>query len=77
MIKDSQGKEMIDFWDYMHKKVKITLKDGENYIGYPFGFSTWADSGIGQDVIDVKCNDGFSYGFGRDEILSIEELKED
>ncbi len=34
MIQDSQGKEMIDFWDYMDKKVKITLKDGKIFIGY-------------------------------------------
>ena len=77
MIKDSQGKEMIDFWDYMHKKVKITLKDGENYIGYPFGFSTWADSQSGDDEISIKCNDNFSYALERDEILTIEELEEE
>ena len=44
MTKDLKNEKKIDFWDYMHKKVKITLKDGEIFIGYPDGFSTWADS---------------------------------
>ncbi len=57
MIKDSQGKEMIDFWDYMDKKVKITLKDGKIFIGY--------------------ARKDFGYVLDRDDIKTIEELKED
>ena len=78
MIKDSQGKEMIDFWDYMHKKVKITLNDGEIFIGYPDGYSSWADSGTGKDMIDLDCgHKGWGYAFPLDDIKTIEELKED
>ena len=77
MVKDSQGKEIIDFWDYMHKKVKITLKDGKIFIGYPDGFSTWADSQSGDDEIDIECEDGIGYSLERNDIASIEEIEED
>lgn len=77
MIKDSQGKEIIDFWNYMYKTVKITLKCGKTYIGYPFAFSTWADSQSGDDEVSIKCEDGFSYALERNDIKTIEEIPED
>ena len=77
-MKDSQGKEIKDVWYYMHKKVKITLNDGEIFIGYPDGYSSWADSGTGKDMIDLDCgHKGWGYAFPLDDIKTIEELKED
>lgn len=77
MTNDSKNEKMIDFWDYMHKKVKITLKDGEIFIGYPDGFSTWADSSSGDDEIDIDCENGIGYVLERNDIASIEIIEED
>ena len=57
--------------------VKITLKCGKTYIGYPFAFSTWADSQSGDDEVSIKCEDGFSYALERNDIKTIEEIPED
>lgn len=79
MIQDSQGKEMIDFWDYMDKKVKITLKDGKIFIGYATGFDVREEGDDIKDSIEITedYRKDFGYVLDRDDIKTIEELKED
>ena len=79
MIQESQGKEMIDFWDYMDKKVNITLKDGKIFIGYATGFDVREEGDDIKDSIEITedYRKDFGYVLDRDDIKTIEELKED
>ena len=79
MVKDSQEKDIIDFWDYMHKKVKITLKDGKIFIGYAVGFDVREEGDDIKDAIEITedYRKGYIYVLDRDDIASIEEIKED
>ena len=63
----------------MDKKVKITLKDGKIFIGYATGFDVREEGDDIKDSIEITedYRKDFGYVLDRDDIKTIEELKED